>query len=156
MTGSRPQWYNGMMLLGSFFACRLVWGTWQSFNVYRDVWNALRTPGIALYEDHALRYASALNSTSAPTEIAANAEVMKFATVDSTVPAWLAITYLGSNIVLNSLNWFWFSRMIETVTKRFRETGKEKEVRESGQIRETEDGKQSISVERTEVRRRRA
>lgn len=37
------------------------------------------------------------------------------------VPSWLAFLYLGSNITLNSLNYFWFSKMIDAVTKRFRE-----------------------------------
>ena len=33
---------------------------------------------------------------------------------------WLAITYLTSNVVLNSLNFYWFGKMIETVRKRFK------------------------------------
>ena len=28
MTGSRPQWYNGIFLLSSFFCCRLLWGSY--------------------------------------------------------------------------------------------------------------------------------
>lgn len=35
------------------------------------------------------------------------------------VPVWLAVTYLSSNVVLNSLNFYWFGKMIETVRKRF-------------------------------------
>ena len=46
-------------------------------------------------------------------------ELMQFMG-DGTVPVWLAVTYLGSNIVLNSLNFYWFGKMIETVRKRFR------------------------------------
>lgn len=48
-------------------------------------------------------------------------EVMKFANTDSspTVPFWLALTYLTSNLILHSLNFYWFGRMIETVRKRF-------------------------------------
>lgn len=47
-------------------------------------------------------------------------EVMKFAHSGTpAVPMWLAATYLASNIVLHSLNFYWFSRMIETVRKRF-------------------------------------
>ena len=46
---------------------------------------------------------------------------MKFATSETapSVPFWLAMTYLGSNIILHSLNFYWFGRMIETVRKRF-------------------------------------
>ena len=48
MTGSRPQWLNGMMLLFSFFCCRLVWGTYQSIRVYQDVWAGLHyTPSLS-------------------------------------------------------------------------------------------------------------
>ena len=36
---------------------------------------------------------------------------------------WLAMTYLGSNVVLNSLNFYWFGKMIETVRKRFDKKG---------------------------------
>jgi len=35
------------------------------------------------------------------------------------VPLWLAVSYLTSNIVLNSLNFWWFSKMVETIRKRF-------------------------------------
>ncbi len=35
------------------------------------------------------------------------------------VPIWLAGIYLVSNLVLNSLNFYWFAKMIETVRKRF-------------------------------------
>ncbi|KAK5673728.1 hypothetical protein LTS12_029766, partial [Elasticomyces elasticus] len=35
-------------------------------------------------------------------------------------PTWLVLTYVASNIVLNVLNYYWFSKMIETVLKRFR------------------------------------
>jgi len=31
------------------------------------------------------------------------------------------LTYVVSNIVLNGLNYYWFSKMIETVLKRFRD-----------------------------------
>ena len=32
---------------------------------------------------------------------------------------WLAFAYLASNLVLNGLNWFWFTKMIGTLRKRF-------------------------------------
>lgn len=50
-------------------------------------------------------------------------EVMKFAQNASSVPMWLALTYLSSNLILHTLNFYWFGRMIETVRKRFQ--GKE-------------------------------
>lgn len=47
-----------------------------------------------------------------------DADVMRFAR-EGEVPRWLAIVYLGSNIVLNTLNFYWFGKMIETIRKRF-------------------------------------
>lgn len=46
------------------------------------------------------------------------AEVWTFAAVKA-VPMSLAVIYLASNVVLTSLNIYWFGKMIETVRKRF-------------------------------------
>lgn len=90
MTGSKPQLYNGVLLLTVFFFCRVVWGPYQSIKVYRDVYNAYMNPPLTREEG-------------------------------IPIPTWLVLVYLGSNILLNSLNYYWFSRMIETVRKRFSE-----------------------------------
>lgn len=108
MTGSRAQWYNGILLLASFFSCRLLWGTYQSIRVYQDVWAGLHykeLPGAA--------------SAGVGGRDDWEAGIMRFAK-EGSVPTWLACTYLGSNIVLNTLNFYWFGKMIETVKKRFR------------------------------------
>lgn len=42
------------------------------------------------------------------------------------MPLWLAAVYLGSNLTLNGLNYYWFSRMIVTVTARFKHPKKVK------------------------------
>jgi hypothetical protein len=135
MTGSKLQWYNGIVLLATFFGCRLVWGTYQSFQVFQDTWAAMHLnttmPG------H-LDAASVMhNLASSPvftirdgqmcmgeqTCVAAHAEVMKFAGPGTdAVPLWLAVLYLSCNLLLNSLNFFWFARMVETVKKRFNGT----------------------------------
>ena len=115
MTGSRAQWYNGILLLASFFSCRLLWGTYQSIRVYQDVWAGLHHEGLPLASLHS-------NSTvglETPLPLGAGTGVMRFAH-ETHVPVWLASTYLGSNVVLNSLNFYWFGKMIETVKKRFR------------------------------------
>lgn len=83
MTGSRFQLVNGIALIASFGASRLVWGTYQSVNMYRDVWQALKTPG------------------------------------ELPVPPWLALAYVLANTILSGLNFWWFSRMVVTVRKRF-------------------------------------
>ena len=89
-------------------------------------------------------------------------EVMRFAG-DRVVPVWLASTYLGSNVVLNTLNFYWFGKMIETVRKRFRpQKGSvgAKEVDgiikgdEKVKVKRDKDG-ETVTVEKTEVRRRR-
>lgn len=130
MTGSRAQWYNGMLLLSVFFSCRLVWGTWQSAIVYKDMWYALQqtwsasasplqTPvDISANVFHPARDGSmCVDETCAR----ANAEISRFKDYTSAgVPTWLVATYVTSNLVLNFLNYFWFSKMVETVLKRFR------------------------------------
>ena len=115
MTGSRAQWYNGILLLGSFFCCRLLWGTYQSIRVYQDVW-------AGLHLDVAGRLAQqAKDGIFEP--LGEADEVMRYAG-QYPLPKWLATTYLISNIVLNTLNFYWFGKMIETVSKRFRDPKK--------------------------------
>ncbi|KAF4986822.1 hypothetical protein FDECE_15755 [Fusarium decemcellulare] len=98
MTGTRTQLYNGLMLLFTFFSCRLVYGTYSSFCVFRDLWAGINAnPQIATLTTPA----------------------MSFAHQDSTVPVWLGAAYLASNLTLNSLNFYWFFMMIRAVRKRF-------------------------------------
>jgi hypothetical protein len=138
LTGSKIQWYNGIILLATFFSCRLVWGTYQSVPVYQDVWAAIHlntTTSGYLDISHAPNSAAplfvprngelCLGNESC---VRAQAEVMRFTGAGTaSVPFWLAGLYLISNILLHTLNLFWFGRMIETVTKRFKERpGKEK------------------------------
>ncbi|KAL4736758.1 TLC domain-containing protein [Aspergillus similis] len=130
MTGSKLQWYNGMALLVVFFCCRLIWGTWQSALVYMDMFAALRQTWSA-------GSSSPLNPVNITAQIfqarddgslcineaciRANAEITKYAKHTAVgVPTWLVATYVTSNVILNSLNYYWFSKMIETVMKRFR------------------------------------
>ena len=133
-TGSRLQWYNGMILLSSFFACRLLWGTYQSIRVYQDVWAALHIRTVGSGDRDLSTMLRNQTHTSAPVFVprdgqlclgeascvAAQAEVVKFVHKGTkAIPIWLAGVYLSSNIVLNSLNFYWFMKMIETVKKRF-------------------------------------
>jgi hypothetical protein len=100
MTGSTPQLINGILLLATFFSCRLVWGTYSSYLVFRDVWPVL------------------FPSASAPATVFSKTGVMRF-TDSGNVPVWVGGVYLASNIVLNGLNAYWFSKMIDAVRKRF-------------------------------------
>ncbi|KAL8682650.1 MAG: hypothetical protein Q9186_001337 [Xanthomendoza sp. 1 TL-2023] len=45
MTGSKPQLVNGIALLTTFGSSRLVWGTYQNYRMYKDIWRAIQTPG---------------------------------------------------------------------------------------------------------------
>lgn len=110
MTGSKAQLYNGITLLFTFFSCRLVWGTFQSAAVYRDMWQAVHTSPSA-------GYVAAAHSDSTLADPAGN--IMVFVTDPAPIPIWLAVVYIGSNLTLNSLNWYWFFKMITAVRKRF-------------------------------------
>ncbi|KAL4933666.1 TLC domain-containing protein [Aspergillus undulatus] len=129
MTGSNLQWYNGMALLVVFFCCRLVWGTWQSALVYIDMLNALKHtwnagPSSPLNPvDITAQIFQARDDGSLcvnETCVRANAEITKYSNYTAGgVPTWLVATYVTSNLILNGLNYYWFSKMIETVMKRF-------------------------------------
>ncbi|KAK2749312.1 hypothetical protein FQN55_003638 [Onygenales sp. PD_40] len=124
MTGSNAQWYNGMALLAVFFSCRLVWGTWQSVRVFIDIFGAYRqSTGAALESFNIYSLLQDTNHAACTTEACtlAREQVSQFASFHAGgIPFWLVLTYLGSNFILNSLNFYWYSKMIETVMKRFR------------------------------------
>ncbi|RDL38446.1 Uncharacterized protein BP5553_02786 [Venustampulla echinocandica] len=157
MTGSRAQLYNGIMLLFTFFSCRLVWGTYQTVRVYQDIWAAIhhQPAGTGIHMD-ALN-----NSTTAARDAAAgksaapiHGDIMRFAG-EEYVPLWLAFTYLGSNIVLNTLNFYWFGKMIETVRKRFQPPKEERRKQKATAAMATgANGRVTIELDETEVRRR--
>lgn len=152
MTGSRAQWYNGMALLSSFFACRLVWGTWQTVVVYGDMWNALQqtwsaaaAPLSEAMSVNANVFYPARDGSLCVNEacVLANAEITKFKEYTAGgVPTWLVVTYVGSNLILNFLNFFWFSKMVETVLKRFRTPA------ESAAAGEKKGKKEPVSAEK--------
>ncbi|MCJ1384530.1 hypothetical protein MMC17_007647 [Xylographa soralifera] len=147
LTGSRIQLYNGLVLLATFFSCRLVWGTYQSIRVYQDVWAAIQSPGPLLI---------LTNTTTTGASIDPRSEILRFQG-DGVTPIWLACTYLGSNIVLNTLNFYWFGKMIEAVKKRFRPAKKEKvavKAEESAKVVANGSAYRVVDVQKTEVRRR--
>ncbi|TDZ19693.1 putative TLC domain-containing protein [Colletotrichum orbiculare MAFF 240422] len=97
MTGSRAQLYNGLALLFTFFASRLVYGTYQSVTVFSDIFAAINGHPVLPEGSVDLEAITSFDP----------AGVMRFATPGSTVPVWLAATYLLSNLTLNSLNFYW-------------------------------------------------
>jgi len=157
MTGTKAQLYNGLVLIGTFFACRLVWGSYQSFNAMSDIYKATREPAGTLWSKSPHYNATTIPSTDA------NTAAMRFAGEDA-VPYWLAVAYLGSNTVLNTLNWYWFKAMIDAVTKRFTKA-KEKMKTEVDRVGKgigeervktevIEGGGRVVEADQTEVRHR--
>ncbi|KAJ4320587.1 hypothetical protein N0V84_005769 [Fusarium piperis] len=125
MTGTRAQLYNGLMLLFTFFSCRLVYGTWMSFCVFRDIWAGIN---------------------SHPNVEALTTPAMTFARQDSTVPVWLGAAYLASNITLNSLNFYWFFMMIRAVRKRFEPSSDSQEKTPDAPVTEVEIDLSSVGT----------
>lgn len=112
LTGSKLQLYNGITLLFTFFACRVVWGTYQSVLIYSDIYKALTTPAseltsLLLGDDTCGRNASG-RTHAGPVSCEINA-----------LPMWLVAIYLIGNTALSVLNVYWFSQMVKAVRKRF-------------------------------------
>lgn len=106
MTGTKAQLYNGIVLLFTFFTARLVWGVGQSAMVWYDMYRAIFTdPNI--------------DFTRAKEQFPGTDNVMAYAEEAGPLPIWLAAIYLTSNITLNTLNVYWFNKMIKAVRKRF-------------------------------------
>jgi len=116
MTGSKFQLYNGFLLIGTFFCCRLVWGTLNSYWVIRDILAGLNvTPNVM-----ATLIAKDPANVSLPATFPASYEhTMVYVDENTTVPLWLAGVYVAANLTLNSLNFYWFFKMIEAIRKRF-------------------------------------
>ena len=110
-TGSRIQLYNGILLLSTFFGARLLWGTYQSLRVYQDVWAGVHFDTADPNVDNNILVQAWRNGTAGTGD-------MRFATGEN-VPDWLGAVYLGSNLVLNALNYYWFGAMVRAVRKRF-------------------------------------
>ncbi|THX85111.1 DUF887-domain-containing protein [Aureobasidium pullulans] len=122
MTGSIYQLINGIILISTFFFCRLVWGSVNSVLVFKDIWIAMQNGGVVgLDQNLGLKYGldqptAAVIPQDQP--FFGSEDIMRYAGA-RTLPAWLALSYLASNIVLNVLNWYWFAKMIEALRKRF-------------------------------------
>jgi hypothetical protein len=156
MTGSVYQLINGIFLLMTFLGCRLVWGTYQSVRVYQDVWNSLfHTPATAAihYDMMNTTSSAALEAAAGKSAIPIHEGIMRFAG-EEYVPVWLTFTYLGSNIILNTLNFYWFGKMIEALRKRFTPPKDVKEKPIATKNIES-NGSVRVGVDQTEVRRRR-
>ncbi|RKF79617.1 putative TLC domain-containing protein C17A2.02c [Golovinomyces cichoracearum] len=122
LSGSKTQLYNGIVLLFTFFCCRLVWGTYQSLHVFQDIWAAINHD----HQSNSLNFGHTTSDTAVNHDLLSkhsspplDYQLMRFSK-DQHVPLWLSLIYLGSNLILNFLNFFWFRQMIKTIRKRFR------------------------------------
>lgn len=104
MTGSTTQLINGILLLASFGGSRLVWGSYQSWSIYRDIWNAWHATKPS--GPDCAKYVGVGNGLAVPTDCRA-------------LPTWLALLYVGGNTALTVLNFYWYWKMIAAVRKRF-------------------------------------
>lgn len=96
MTGSNLQLYNGFALLFTFFASRLVYGPYQSYRVFSDI------------------FALSGKNPSSPGK-----GVFTYVTTQTYIPKWLSFAYIASNATLTFLNFYWFFMMVRAVRKRF-------------------------------------
>jgi hypothetical protein len=109
MTGSRLQIYNGIALLVSFFSCRILWGNYQSLRIYSDVLTALQASNV---EIPLANNVTIFEHPDMKFNLAGTWVIMK-------LPMWLVFVYLGSNTLLNFLNFYWFGKMVQTVRSWF-------------------------------------
>ncbi len=107
MTGSPWQLYNGICLMATFFASRLVWGSYQTVSLASDALHAWRSESAAV--DQCL---ATTNLTRTPES--------KAPLCSHDFPTRLLIVYLASNAVLTCLNVYWFFLMVKALEKRFK------------------------------------
>lgn len=156
MTGSTAQLINGGVLLLVFFFCRLVWGNYQSIRVYQDVWKALHhVPAAASVHFDALANATADAALGNSAEPLHRAGIMQFAG-DEYCPLWLALTYMGSNVILNALNFYWFTKMVDAIRKRVNPALPKKEKAPNGGVTKSTgpNGESKLTVHDTTTRKR--
>lgn len=114
LTGSIYQAVNGAFLTTTFFCCRILWGNYSSYLVFKDVYRAInegytvpkKFMDLAAEFPHHGDLSHPVGQTTAFMEL-------------RYLPLWLGAAYLASNITLNLLNVFWFSKMIQTIRTRF-------------------------------------
>jgi hypothetical protein len=109
------------LLTSSFFCCRIVWGLYNSFYIFKAIFTAYSTvanhsaePGL-LGNDGFERTKRSNDISIYYDEAGQDRAFMG----EKYLPLWLPIVYLASNLVLNALNIWWFGKMIATIRSRF-------------------------------------
>lgn len=125
LTGSIYQAINGAFLTGTFFACRIIWGNISSIYVFYDIYHGVKYGNTHLFpiSGGAVKTDSPLVRTYTTPEllnIYHDEQGQRYAFAgERNVPLALGLVYLASNITLNSLNIFWFGKMVQTIRSRF-------------------------------------
>ncbi|KAF1968655.1 DUF887-domain-containing protein [Bimuria novae-zelandiae CBS 107.79] len=112
LTGSKIQFYNGIVLLVTFFGCRILWGSYQSVMIYSDIYTALTTSPTNPLATMLSKGKCGGNTTSFSTGVPSDCGFGE-------LPMWLVSIYLVGNTALSLLNFYWFSQMVKAVRKRF-------------------------------------
>ncbi|KAG0137930.1 hypothetical protein HOY82DRAFT_575813 [Tuber indicum] len=141
-TGSLIQLVNGFFLLTSFFCCRLIWGTWNAFLVFGDLHTLYNNPPAPVLppSDDSLIHLDHLETD----------KIVAYLFAGKNLPLWLIMVYLGSNAILNLLNYYWFYRMIQTVSARFtkdKPVKKEKKEKKEKEKKEKKEKKENTEVD---------
>lgn len=123
MTGSTYQWVNGIVLIATFFFCRLVWGFFFTGLLIYDISN-MYTHGFLAWS---------LSPSEQPDAIVREANTKfeysaRYVAGQSSYSAWearesisvyLAAAFVLANLALNALNVYWIGKMVDTVRRRF-------------------------------------
>ena len=98
LSGTKLQLVNGLLLIVCFFSCRILWGWYQSVNLYLDVWSIWGidcSTKVHLEEQDMERYCRK-------------------------VDVGLTLLFLTANTTLSCLNLYWFCLMVRAIQTRFR------------------------------------
>lgn len=118
LTGSLVQAINGVLLVGTFFGCRLIYGNINSFWVFYDVFHAIYFGQTDI--TNSLSGVPVIHSAQQLMQIYDDEQGQRLAFAGGrAVPVWMGFVYLASNLTLNSLNVYWFGKMVATIRKRF-------------------------------------
>lgn len=104
LTGTKIQLYNGIMLVLVFFSCRIVWGTYASYQLWKDIFEVLESGMVDTRKWKAVDLD--------------DARIMRFGH-DRHLPMWVLAIYGIGHLVLTALNFWWFGKMIMALRKRF-------------------------------------
>ncbi|KAF2674645.1 hypothetical protein BT63DRAFT_419930 [Microthyrium microscopicum] len=159
LTGSNIQFINGILLLITFGGARLIYGTWASYSLCRDILTAVYTAREAPHTPPLALSHFALNATTLFNNPIEALQVLKYAPAGPHIPTWMWMSNIASNITLNILNWYWYQQMISAIRKRFDPPfGTRKKLKADSDIKVTrsEDasGSKTLKVDSLEVRRR--